>query len=69
MIELRPELLDQRRFPRAHLARDDDKSFLLREPVDKMGDRPAVAAAAEKESAIGRELERDCVEAVIGCVH
>ena len=68
-VELRPELLDQRRLAGADLAGDDDEAFLLRQPVDQMRDRAAVAAGAEEEPAVGGQLERDAGEVVKFLVH
>ena len=56
-VELRPELLDQRGLAGADLAGDDDEAFLLRQTIDQVRDRAAVAARAEEEPAVGRELK------------
>ncbi len=57
-VHLRAEPLDQGRLAGADFAGDDDKALALGEAIVQMGNRLAVPAAAEKESAVRRQLER-----------
>jgi hypothetical protein len=57
-------MLDQGRLPGAHFAGDDDEAFLLAQPVDQVRDRARMAAGAEEEAAVRRQLEGNAGEPV-----
>ena len=68
-VELGPELLDQRGFAGADFPGYDDETFFLGQPVHQMRDGPAVAAGAEKESAVRRQQEGQAGQVVEFLVH